>query len=95
VKGKRIVLLLGLYEEQTAGDEHRWELGGSNLKESCLPGKVICPGIMEKIRGNEEGGRDVFGQRHGDGKGRVAQGRCWEGKGRVAQGGCWEGKVQN
>jgi hypothetical protein len=38
---------------------------------------------MEKIRGNEEGGRDVFGQRHG------------EGKGRVAQGGCEEGKVQN
>ncbi len=38
---------------------------------------------MEKIRGNEEGGRYVFGQRHG------------EGKGRVAQGGCDEGKVQN
>jgi hypothetical protein len=38
---------------------------------------------MDKIRGNEEGGRDVFGQRHG------------EGKGRVAQGGCEEGKVQN
>jgi hypothetical protein len=38
---------------------------------------------MEKIRGNEEGGRDVFGQRHGEGKGRVAQGG-WE-----------EGKVQN
>ena len=39
---------------------------------------------MEKIRGDEAGGRDVFGQRHGEGKGRGAQGGCW--RGRVAQG---------
>jgi hypothetical protein len=61
VKGKRIVLLLGLYEEQTAGDEQRGELGSNNLKESCFPGKVICPWIIDKIRGNEEGGKGVFG----------------------------------
>jgi len=80
VEGKRVVLRLILYEEQTAGDEQRGELGSSNLKESCFPGKVVRPWIMEKIRGDEEGGRDVFGQRHGEGKGRVAQGRCDEGK---------------
>jgi hypothetical protein len=61
MEGKRIVLWLGLYKEQTAGDEIRGELGRSKLKESCFPGKVACPRIMEKIRGNEEGGRDVFG----------------------------------
>ena len=60
VEGKRVVLRLILYEEQTAGDEQRWELGSSNLEESFFPGKVVCAGIMEKIRGNEEGGRDVF-----------------------------------
>ncbi len=58
---KRVVLQLILYEEQRAGDEQRWELGSSNLEESCFPGKVVCPWIMEKIRGNEEGGRDIFG----------------------------------
>ena len=72
VKGKRIVLRLCLYEEQAAGDEQRWELGGSNLEESCLPGKVVCPRIMEKIRGNLEGGGDVAGERHDEGKGRIS-----------------------
>jgi hypothetical protein len=71
VKGKRIVLRLCLYEEQAAGDEQRWELGGSYLEESCLPGKVVCPRIMEKIRGNLEGGGNVTRERHDEGKGRV------------------------
>jgi hypothetical protein len=61
VAGKRIVLRLCLYEEQAAGDEKRGELGGSNLEESCLPGKVVCPRIIEEIRDNLEGGRDVSG----------------------------------
>ena len=70
VEGKRVVLRLILYEEQTAGDEQRGELGSSNLKESCFPGKVVRPGIMEKIRGDGEGGRDVFRQRHDEGEGK-------------------------
>jgi hypothetical protein len=62
MEGERVVLRLGLYEEQqAAGDEIRGELGGSNLEESCFPGEVICPRIMEKIRGNKEGERDAFG----------------------------------
>ena len=72
VAGKRIVLRLCLYEEQAAGDEKRGELGGSNLEESCLPGEVVCPRIIEKIRDNMEGGRDVSGERHDEGKGRVS-----------------------
>ena len=67
MEGKRVVLRLILYEEQTAGDEQRGELGSSNLKESCFPGKVVRPWIMEKIRGDEEGARDVFRQRHDEG----------------------------
>ncbi len=83
MEGKRVVLRLSLYEEQTAGDEQHGELGSSKLKESCFPGKVVRPWIMEKIRGDEEGGRNVFGQRHGEG----------EGKGSTR--GVREGKVQN
>ena len=79
VKGKRIVLRLCLYEEQEAGDEQRWELGGSNLEESCLPGKVVCPRIMEKIRGNLEGGGDVAGERHDEGKDKHTGG-CGKGR---------------
>jgi hypothetical protein len=80
VEGKRVVLRLILYEEQTAGDEQRGELGSSNLKESCFPGKVVRPWIMEKIRGDEEGGRDVFGQRHGEGEGKGSTRGVREGK---------------
>jgi hypothetical protein len=58
VEGKRIVLRLCLYKEQAAGDEKRGELGGSNLEETCLPGEVVCPRIIEKIRDNLERGRD-------------------------------------
>ena len=72
VEGKRIVLRLCLYKEQAAGDEKRGELGGSNLEESCLPGEVVCPRIIEKIRDKMEGGRDVSGERHDEGKGRVS-----------------------
>ena len=56
----------------TRGDEKRGELGGSNLEESCLPGEVVCPRIIEEIRDNLEGGRDVSGERHDEGKGRVS-----------------------
>ena len=55
---------LCLYKEQAAGDEKRGELGGSNLEESCLPGEVVCPRIIDKIRDKMEGGRDVSGERH-------------------------------
>ena len=83
MKGKHIVLRLCLYEEQAAGDEQRWELGGSNLEESCLPGKVVCPRIIEEIRDNMEGGRDVSGERHDEGKGRVRTQGVREGKARM------------
>ena len=56
-----------------------WE-GSSKLKESCFPGKVVRPWIMEKIRGDEEGGRDVFGQRHGEGEGKGSTRGVREGK---------------
>jgi hypothetical protein len=38
------------------------------------------PWIMEKIRGDEEGGRDVFGQRHGEGEGKGSTRGVREGK---------------
>ena len=77
------VLRLCLYEEQAAGDEKRGELGGSNLEESCLPGTVVCPRIIEEIRDNLEGGRDVSGERHDEGKGRVSTQGVREGKVRI------------
>jgi hypothetical protein len=48
VEGKRIVLRLGLYEEQAARDGYRGELGSSNLKQSFFPGKVCVRGSWRR-----------------------------------------------
>jgi hypothetical protein len=39
MEGKRIILRLSLYEEQTAGDEIRGELGSRNLKRAAFQRK--------------------------------------------------------
>ena len=40
------------------------ELGGSDLKDRCFPGGVADTGVTQKIRDDQERGRDVFGERH-------------------------------
>ncbi len=66
MEGEGVVLNLSLDEEETTRRELGAELGCScsDLKDRCFPGGVADTGVAQKIRGDQERGREVFGERH-------------------------------
>ena len=83
MEGEGVILGLGLDKEEATRRELGAELGGSDFEDRCFPGGIADTGVTQEIRGDHEGGRDVFGERH---VGKATQRKCvWE---RV------EGKVQ-
>jgi hypothetical protein len=66
MEGEGVILGLSLDKEEATRRELELgaELGGSDLKDRCFPGVVADTGVTQKIRGDQEGGNDVFGERH-------------------------------
>ena len=64
MEGEGVILKCGLDEEEATRRELGAELGCSNLKDRCFPGDVADTGVTQKIRGDQEKGRDIFGERH-------------------------------
>ena len=64
MEGEGAILKGGLDEEEATRRELGAELGCSDLKDRCFPGDVADTGVTQEIRGDHEGGRDVFGERH-------------------------------
>ena len=56
--------LSSLDKEEATRRELGAELGCSDFKDRCFPGGVADTGVTQEIRGDHEGGRDVFGERH-------------------------------
>ncbi len=81
MEGEGVILGLGLDQEE-ARRELGAELGCSDLKDRCFPRGVADTGVTQKIKGNQERGKNVFGERHVAGATR--RGSVWgggEGKG--------------
>ncbi len=64
MEGEGVVLKLSLDKEEATRRELGAELGCSDLKDRCFPGGVADTGVIQEIRGDQERGRDVFGERH-------------------------------
>ena len=64
IEGEGVILGLGLNKEEATRRELGAELGCSDFKDRCFPGGVADTGVTQEIRGDHEGGRDVFGERH-------------------------------
>ena len=64
MEGEGVILGLGLDKEEATRRELGAELGCSDLEDRCFPGGVADTGVTQKIRGDQERGRDVFGERH-------------------------------
>ncbi len=64
MEGEGVILMLSLDKEKATRRELGAELGGSDLKDRCFPGGVADTGVTQKIRDDQERGRDVFGERH-------------------------------
>ncbi len=60
VKREGGILIRGLDHEESTGRELGAELGSSDLKDRCFAGSVADRGVTQNIRGDQEGGRDVF-----------------------------------
>jgi hypothetical protein len=63
MEGEGVVLKLSLDKEEATRRELGAELGCSDLEDRCFPGGVADTGVTQKIRGDQERGRDVFGER--------------------------------
>ena len=84
MEGEGVILGLSLDKEEATRRELGAELGCSDLKDRCFPGGVADTGVTQKIRGDQERGRDVFRERHVVGWWGHTEGVCGEGlKGRV------------
>ena len=64
MEGEGVILGLGLDKEEATRRELGAELGCSDFKDRCFPGGVADTGVTQEIRGDHEGRRDVFGERH-------------------------------
>ena len=64
MEGEGVILGLGLDKEEATRRELGAELGGSDFEDRCFPGGIADTGVTQEIRGDHEGGRDVFGERH-------------------------------
>ncbi len=64
MEGEGVIIKGGLDEEEATRRELGAELGCSDLKDRCFPGGVADTGVTQKIRDDQEGGKDIFRERH-------------------------------